>query len=85
MTLHSLSGILHVAIPSIATISAVINNACSVGNLIVKTAWAVTQATFYISGASDTVIIDSAHIQIRHSPQHSVRDVNIFFLMKWQP
>ena len=83
--LHFCCGILQVDSNSTDTINAVINNACSVGNLIVKTAWAVTQATFYISGASDTVIIDSAHIQIRHSPQHSVRDVNIFFLMKWQP
>ena len=71
MTLHSLSGILHVAIPSIATISAVINNACSVGNLIVKTAWAVTQATFYISGARIPAIIANEYRQNKHSPQHS--------------
>ena len=69
--LHFCCGILQVDSNSTDTINAVINNACSVGNLIVKTAWAVTQATFYISGARIPAIIPNEYRQNKHSPQHS--------------
>ena len=69
--LHFCSGILQVDSNSTDTINAVINNACSVGNLIVKTAWAVTQATFYISGARIPAITPNEYRQNKHSPQHS--------------
>jgi len=69
--LHFCCGILQVDSINTATINAVINNACSVGNLIVKTAWAVTQATFYISGAKAPTIIPNEYRQNKHSPQHS--------------
>ena len=58
-------------IASNTTSSAVIMNTCSVGNLIVKTAWAVTQATPYISGAKAPTIIPNEYRQNKHSPQQS--------------
>jgi hypothetical protein len=69
--LHFCCGILQVDSNSTDTINAVINNACSVGNLIVKTAWAVTQATLYISGARIPAIIANEYRQNKHSPQQS--------------
>ena len=69
--LHFCCGILQVDSNSTDTINAVINNACSVGNLIVKTAWAVTQATLYISGAKIPAIIANEYRQNKHSPQQS--------------